>query len=61
MLGSWSTPPVCRTATGRAAAELRHHAARHDGRSLMIAVGRVMAADDGQVDIMIFLRNPIFG
>jgi hypothetical protein len=29
--------------------------------ALMMAVGRAMAADDGQPDIMEFLRNPIFG
>jgi phage terminase large subunit-like protein len=28
--------------------------------ALMMAVGRAMAADDGQADIMEFLRNPIF-
>jgi phage terminase large subunit-like protein len=29
--------------------------------ALMMAVGRAMAADDGQADIMEFLRNPVFG
>ena len=29
--------------------------------ALMMAVGRAMAADDGQADILEFLRNPIFG
>ena len=29
--------------------------------ALMMAVGRVMAADDGQADILEFLRNPILG
>ncbi|MFC7478578.1 terminase TerL endonuclease subunit [Dankookia sp. GCM10030260] len=29
--------------------------------ALMMAVGRVMAADDGQADLMEFLRNPVFG
>jgi phage terminase large subunit-like protein len=29
--------------------------------ALMMAVGRAMAADDGQTDIMEFLRNPVFG
>jgi hypothetical protein len=29
--------------------------------ALMMAVGRAMAADDGQADIPEFLRNPIFG
>ena len=29
--------------------------------ALMMAVGRAMAADDGQADLMEFLRNPIFG
>jgi phage terminase large subunit-like protein len=28
--------------------------------ALMMAVGRAMAADDGQPDILEFLRNPIF-
>jgi phage terminase large subunit-like protein len=28
--------------------------------ALMMAVGRAMAADDGQADILEFLRNPIF-
>jgi phage terminase large subunit-like protein len=29
--------------------------------ALMMAVARAMAADDGQTDILEFLRNPIFG
>jgi hypothetical protein len=29
--------------------------------ALMMAVGRAMAADDGQPDILEFLRNPVFG
>jgi phage terminase large subunit-like protein len=29
--------------------------------ALRMAVGRAMAADDGQADILEFLRNPIFG
>lgn len=29
--------------------------------SLMMAVGRAMMADDWQVDIMEFLRDPVFG
>jgi len=29
--------------------------------ALMMAVGRAMTADDGQADILEFLRNPIFG
>ncbi len=28
--------------------------------ALMMAVGRAMAADNGQADILEFLRNPIF-
>jgi phage terminase large subunit-like protein len=28
--------------------------------ALMMAVGRAMAGDDGQGDLMDFLRNPIF-
>ena len=29
--------------------------------ALMMAVGRAMVADDGQADLMEFLRNPVFG
>jgi len=29
--------------------------------ALMMAVGRAMAANDGQADIMEFLCNPVFG
>jgi phage terminase large subunit-like protein len=29
--------------------------------ALMMAVGRAKAADDGQADLMKFLRNPVFG
>ena len=27
----------------------------------IMAVGRAMTADDGQADILDFLRNPVFG
>jgi hypothetical protein len=29
--------------------------------ALTMAVGRAMAADDGQADLLEFLRNPVFG